>query len=186
MRAIKCVCEGPTGSGKTSLLVTYTTNQFPEKYIPTVFDNYSAQIMVDKIPVCLGLWDIMIRSESGERLRPLSYPQTDIFLLCFDVSNPATLIGLEEKFFPLIDHHCPEAKRILVGCKADLRDNEDTTDHVPYEEALRVSKTINALKYIECSAKTRANLKNLFEDAIRTVLSIPVKKKKRIQPCLMM
>lgn len=176
MESIKCVIVGDGAVGKTCLLISYTTNAFPKEYIPTVFDNYSANITIDGKNVSLGLWDTA-GQEDYDRLRPLSYPQTDIFLVCYSIISPSSFDNVKTKWVPEISHHCPGTPFILVGTKSDLKEDAATLQKLkqaggaPVEsvKAEALCTELKGHKTLECSALTQNNLKNVFDEAIRCV-----------------
>jgi len=179
LNSLKCVVVGDGAVGKTSMLITYTKNEFPKEYVPTVFDNYFDNMVVDGKPINLGLWDTA-GQESYDRLRPLSYPQTDIFLLCFAVDNHVSYGNVRDTWIQEIRHHCPKTPVILVGTKIDLRQEQSVIQKRKRErqrplltpsDGQNLAREIGAVRYLECSALTQRGLKNVFVEAVRAVVS---------------
>ena len=181
----KLVIVGDGACGKTCLLIVFSKDQFPEVYVPTVFENYVADIEVDGKQVELALWDTA-GQEDYDRLRPLSYPDTDVILMCFSIDSPDSLENIPEKWTPEVKHFCPNVPIILVGNKKDLRNDEQTRwelqkqkqEPVRKEDGDEMSQKINAFAYLECSAKSKEGVREVFETATRAALASKKKKKK--------
>jgi len=174
---IKLMVVGDGSVGKTCLLISYTTNSFPGEYVPTVFDNYNANAIVEGNPVNLGLWDTA-GSEEYDTLRPLSYPGTDVFLICFSLFSPESYQNVERKWFKEISEHAPEVPILLVGTKLDLRTKQEAIqalkenhqEPITTAQGEALAKKIGAKKYLECSALTQEGLAKVFEEAVKVIL----------------
>ncbi|KAL7041788.1 hypothetical protein ACKWTF_000891 [Chironomus riparius] len=180
MKAIKCVVVGNGAVGKTCLIITYIENSFPSEYVPTVFTNYSKNVTIDGKSIELGLWDTAGQIDY-DRLRPLSYVNPDIFLICFSLISHSSFDSVKNKWIQEVRHYCPSAPIILVGLKSELRNDKAFIDNlrennqqpISYPQGEKLAESIKAIKYMECSALTQEGVKELFEEAIRIVLNPP-------------
>jgi len=169
----KLLVVGDGGCGKTCLLIVYAENRFPEAYIPTVFENYVTLVQHDSKLIEVALWDTA-GQEEYDRLRPLSYPESDVILIVFSVDFPTSLANVLDKWYPEVSHFCPSTPLLLIGTKTDLRADSTTLrmlsaqGQVPItpEHGAAVAKDIGA-NYKECSAKTGKGVKEVFEAALR-------------------
>lgn len=129
--------------------------------------------MADGKVINLSLWDTA-GQEDYDRLRPLSYSNTDAFLMCFSIMNPNSFANIKSKWYPEISHHAPGVPIVLVGTQLDRRDDESSVrdlaskgkSPVKTAEGQEMAKTIGAT-YVECSAMTQEGLKTVFDTAIR-------------------
>lgn len=143
-------------------------------------------MLVDGKPYNLGLWDTA-GQDDYDRLRPLSYPQTDLFLVMFSVVNPVSFGNVVQKWLPEIKHYCPDTPFLLVGTKSDLRANPAALERlrdmgkspVTPEEIQKVAREYGAVRYIECSALTQENLKDVFVEGVRVAIQPRKAQKKR-------
>ncbi|PWZ19220.1 Rac-like GTP-binding protein 1 [Zea mays] len=151
---------------------------FRQDYIPTVFDNFSANVSVGGSIVNLGLWDTA-GQEDYSRLRPLSYRGADVFILSFSLVSRASYENVLKKWMPELRRFSPTVPVVLVGTKLDLREDRSyLADHsaasiISTEQGEELRKQIGAVAYIECSSKTQRNVKAVFDTAIKVVLQPP-------------
>ncbi|CAF3577889.1 unnamed protein product [Rotaria socialis] len=177
MQTFKCVVVGDNAADKTHLLISFVNDIFPGEYIPTVFDNYFHNVTVDGKSSTLALFDTA-GQEDYDRLRPLSYKDTDVFLICFSLIDPTSFENVYVKWYPEVKHHRPHTPIILVGTKLDLRNDKNVIEKLTEEkltpitsfqgEAMR--RKIRAFGYLECSALTKQGLKTVFDEAAHACL----------------
>ncbi|CAO0790996.1 unnamed protein product [Mucor circinelloides] len=139
--------------------------------------------------VCYQLANIHVYAgqEDYDRLRPLSYPDSHVILICFAVDSPDSLENVQEKWISEVLHFCQGLPILLVGCKKDLRNDPATIEElrrnsqkpVGSDEGASVAQRISAYKYLECSAKTGEGVREVFEHATRAALMVSKKKKSK-------
>merc|ERR1712210_168832 len=167
---IKCVIVGDGAVGKTCLLISYSTNKFPNEYVPTVFDNYAVTVQIQDQEYVIQLFDTA-GQEDYDRLRLIAYPNTDVFLVCFSIINPDSYDNVREKWVPEIQKHC--------GTQMDLRTDPATITNlekktkkpVNAEQGKRLANELGAVAYVECSALTQEGMKNVFDEALMAALN---------------
>ncbi|XP_055085509.1 rho-related GTP-binding protein RhoN-like [Periophthalmus magnuspinnatus] len=160
----KIVVVGDTQCGKTALLHVFAKDSYPENYVPTVFENYTASFEIDKQRIELNMWDTS-GSAYYDNVRPLAYPDSDAVLICFDISRPETMDSVLKKWQGETQEFCPNAKIVLVGCKLDMRTDlsvmRELAKHrlipVTHEQGTSLARQIGAVAYAECTSKYSEN-----------------------------
>ena len=126
----------------------------------------------------MSFWDTA-GQEDYDRLRPLSYPDADIILICYSVDIPESLDNIAQKWWPEVHHFCPKVPVIVVVNKTDLRTDEETIARldvlrqkpVQSDEGRDVATRIGAVAHRECSAKNNDGVREVFEAATRAAIA---------------
>ncbi|XP_030041689.1 rho-related GTP-binding protein RhoD [Microcaecilia unicolor] len=185
LTSIKAVIVGDGSCGKTSLLMVFARGDFPEVYVPTVFERYTTTFQLGNKSVEMNLWDTA-GQEDYDRLRPLSYTGANVIIICYDVTNPGSFDNVLTKWYPEVNHFCKGVPVLLVGCKTDLRKDkvrprklrEDRLEPITYQKGQSMAREVRALMYLECSAKFQENIMDIFAEATAAALQ-GIKRKQR-------
>ncbi|EEU45329.1 uncharacterized protein NECHADRAFT_80907 [Fusarium vanettenii 77-13-4] len=189
----KATVIGPVG-GKTALIRTFVEKKYPpESFFPTIFENFVADLDIG-CTLELAIWDTP-GVDDYKGLRQLSYPDTDLFLLCFDIARSDLLSDIEDvssrqyiltgesQWIPEVRKDYPKTPMVLVGCRKGVRDcrpgfNVLTSggDPVSWATGEAVARKIGAAMYMECSAKTGEGVEAVFNEPFKVMFPDKVKK----------
>jgi small GTP-binding protein len=171
---LKIVAAGDGAVGKTSLLMVLTGKQFPERYVPTIFENYTQIVYIGGVA-----YKCRIRDTAGQddydRRRPLSYSGANAILLCFALDSKQTFVNLTERWIGEIKLYCQGAKIIVVGTKSDLC-QAGNPNHVTDDEARAFLAEQKCDAFGPCSPKSGEGLDQVFPAAAK---AFGAKKEKR-------
>lgn len=171
----KFVIIGCAAVGKSAISSVFSANVFPSDYIPTVFDTTSTKLIVNDRNIKIILFDTAGQVDF-DKLRPLSYNDTDMFLICYSVgSRQGGINDITTKWVPEIKSISPESPFYIIGTKIDLRDNNKD----PLREGIftttregdELAEELSAIDYLECSALLRQNIDEIFIEAVKYLLS---------------
>ena len=156
----KLVIVGDRCVGKTEICLMLASKK-PKIYVPGVVEGLFVNVKVDGTEVELEIWNTQ-GQEHYDRLRQLSYPDTDVILLVFSVVEPDSLSNAVEIWFPKVKKLCPKAPIVRLGCKTDLRKDAKILRKlskikqgpVLFEMGEHIANESNAVVYLESSKLT--------------------------------
>lgn len=178
-RTIKIVLLGDNAVGKTCLLLQlcYKSNTISRKHLESFSSTYQANIIVEGKVYQLELWDTECK-DANDNIRPSAYTDTDVFCLCFSVTDVESFRHVENKWYQEIKKHSPKTPIILVGTKTDLREAEEkkkgndakNPSFVSHQMGKKMKKKLGAMKYLECSALTQSGYVEVFTEAVKACI----------------
>lgn len=182
-KPIKVTLVGDSGVGKTCILMTLLNNKFPDEEAPSLYENCSTlkagrdgsfevpyNMNISGTEVKLGLTDT-IGTDKYRRFREIFSVNTDMFLVCFSVTDPETFENVKNNWLTEIKLLTPRAPFILVGTKSDLRDNEEYLKEskktpISIQQGIKMGKTFGAKAYVECSSISNIGIQELFDTVV--------------------
>lgn len=167
--------------GKTCLLKRFHHGTFKSDYVPTMMDTFVHHTFYKNETVSIQIHDTA-GQEDYSRIRPLSYPNTDIFLICFSLGDVSSFKNVQSDWIPELVHfhktnsndNDKKPKYMLVGMKSDLENCSSLSEKISDEAVATLIKEVkNYIEisgYVKCSAKSGKGIKSVFEKACAVVL----------------
>jgi small GTP-binding protein len=165
---VRVVAVGDGAVGKTCMLLVFKGDPYPEEYEPTIFENHHEMRTYKGKQYIIHLWDTA-GQEEYDRLRPASYVNCDVVLVCFALDDPVSLQHVPEVWIREVNSYAPKAAVILVGTKSDIWDPTAPGAITQAQIDATVTK-VKAVKALVCSAKENKNIGDVFDLAIAAAI----------------
>ncbi|GAB1223025.1 hypothetical protein ENUP19_0128G0001 [Entamoeba nuttalli] len=169
-KVIKIGLVGDGAVGKTTFLLSYTSQSFLTEYTPTIFDNFCQIEPVGNDIFNVSLWDTAGQDEySSYRAGCYNNCNFDVFLLCFSVTQRSSFRNIKNKWIIELRKYAPTVPVIVVGTQVDLREDSNK-DHISKKEGEKMAKELKAKRYVECTSKDYETTHNVVLAAIEDYL----------------
>lgn len=167
--SFKILLIGDSGVGKSSLLVSFISNSV-DNIAPTIGVDFKIKLLtVGGKTLKLTIWD----TAGQERFRTLTssyYRGAQGIILVYDVTRRETFLNLSDVWAKEVELYSTnqDCVKMLVGNKVD-RESERA---VSREEGIALARELGSL-FIECSARTRQNVEQCFEELALKIMEVP-------------
>ncbi|KAF8215523.1 rho family small GTP binding protein cdc42, partial [Mycena galopus ATCC 62051] len=142
----------------TCLLTSYTNKTLSTEYHSGTYGGHGTRVMIGDVLYQLGVHDTTGTREH-DRIRPLGYPQTDVFLICFSIDLPASFASVRDRWFHDAQHHI-DLRRVELKSPGDSKT-------ITAAQGEKLAQELGVAGYVECSSKTREGVEGVF-DAVMT------------------
>ena len=168
---LKLLIIGDSNVGKTSMLLNYTDNYFPESHLATIGVEYKVkEIKTDKYNIALQIWD----TAGQERFRSITksfFRNTNGILFVYDITSRRSFQSVKD-WIKDSEMHDSGFEKILVGNKIDLEPKREVQTDELKEYGLK-----KKIDIIETSAKERINIDEAFKKIVDLILGNKDEKK---------
>ena len=174
--SFKLIIIGDQGVGKSCLAIKASRNYFEDFYSPTVgFEFLSFNVKVEDKIVKLQIWDTC-GQEVYRSLISSFFRSASLAIIVYSIDSEESFNNIEKWLNDIKTQSNPDIKIFLVGNKADLEDKRKISKITGQEFAFK-----NKIKlFLESSAKTGFNAKNIFIEAAKLLYEQQMKFKDQV------
>ena len=153
----KILLIGNSAVGKSSLLLRFAENTFPESFLPTIGVDFKIKtFLLEGQTVKLQIWD----TAGQERFKTITssyYKGAHGIIIVFDITDEQSFKDIPTWLEEVESHADHDVVQVIIGNKTDLEEKRQ----VPKEKAQEYADSLG-FTYLESSAKQCVGVQEAF------------------------